>query len=603
MTCPEAKRQLSAVHSGEPAFPHCDECRRLVQEERQFVALIERGLRGIRPLRPIAPAIREHLAAAEVPVPARRAPFRRIRRTRPPRPAWQIPGMVAAGMLLAALVLLSLAPNRPTLPALPTAIRPEPEPPSPAPRPSPPRAVPVPEPRTPGDRPPTPLDRVPRRVRPAAATPKETAPRPAPPGRPEPPKAVPRPTKTEALVARLERVEGDVRVVTGAGRIAAKAGEVLPADRGVETIGSSSRVTLVFADASRVTLGGDGEIRELRDRDGKRLLLVRGSVRADIRRQPRERAMVLSTPHGTATVLGTSFELDVTPAFTWLEVRSGRVRLTRGSDGESVDVSGGYFAVAGAGRRLESRLASRARVREDLVALYEFLEGRGTVVRGSPESSAAPDLRIRDAGNARFIAEGGLSIQETTIVAADGPASGLVAACKRSNELTIESWIRTADPTQNGPARLVSLAPNTVSRNFTLAMNGVSADPPRRNFSIRLRTTRTSRNGTAAPGDFQPLLFTPPGTASARLTHVAFTRDASGRAVFYVNGARCAERSIPGDFSTWDDGYRLALANELNPGGTPVHWRGAFYLVALYSRALTAKEVAQNHRVGPRARR
>jgi hypothetical protein len=64
----------------------------------------------------------------------------------------------------------------------------------------------------------------------------------------------------------------------------------------------------------------------------------------------------VATPHGEARVLGTVFRLVVDPASTRLEVREGKVRLTRES--KSVDVPAGQYATAGAGTSLAARSLS-----------------------------------------------------------------------------------------------------------------------------------------------------------------------------------------------------------------------------------------------------
>jgi hypothetical protein len=78
-------------------------------------------------------------------------------------------------------------------------------------------------------------------------------------------------------------------------------------------------------------------------------------------------------------------------------------------------------------------------------------------------------------------------------------------------------------------------------------------------------------------------------------THVAYTRDQAGKAVLYVNGAVIASGTVGGDLSNWEDGFRLALANELTEDRP---WLGELYRVALYARALASGEIAQSAKAG-----
>ena len=86
--------------------------------------------------------------------------------------------------------------------------------------------------------------------------------------------------------------------------------------------------------------------------------------------------------------------------------------------------------------------------------------------------------------------------------------------------------------------------------------------------------------------------FETQGTAvvGTELTHVVYTRDSQGKATLYVDGKPVSTRDVGGDLSNWDDGFRLALGNELT-GDRP--WRGDLHRVALYARDLDSSEIAQ----------
>lgn len=81
-----------------------------------------------------------------------------------------------------------------------------------------------------------------------------------------------------------------------------------------------------------------------------------------------------------------------------------------------------------------------------------------------------------------------------------------------------------------------------------------------------------------------------------KLTHVAYTRDQMGKAVLYINGAAASSGNVGGDLSNWDDGFRLALGNELTEDRP---WLGEFYRVALHARALDAADIARAFNAGP----
>jgi hypothetical protein len=216
-----------------------------------------------------------------------------------------------------------------------------------------------------------------------------------------------------------------------------------------------------------------------------------------------------------------------------------------------------------------------------LVALYTLEEGTGTTVNDVSGMGRPLNLRVSDTGAAMW-APGGLAIRSRAAVESADPATKIAEACRKSNEITIEAWIKPANTRQGGPARIVSLSADPYKRNFTLGQQ-------QGNYDVRLRTTTTGENG------MRPSLSSR-GGVQAKLSHVVYTRDASGAATLYVDGAVRGSGKIAGELSNWDGGFRLALANELTHDRP---WLGQFHLVALYSRALKPSEVEMNHQAGP----
>ncbi len=208
----------------------------------------------------------------------------------------------------------------------------------------------------------------------------------------------------------------------------------------------------------------------------------------------------------------------------------------------------------------------------DLVALYVF-DGDGDVVRDVSGQQPPLDLKIADRGNVEWTGDG-LVVKKSTILGTDGASKRLTAAVKKSNELTIDAWITPANTSQEGPARIVSLSNGSSNRNFTL---GQEKD----RYDVRLRSTKRSNNGL-------PSVAGPRNSVAAKLTHVVYTRDKTGRAKLYVDGEQVAAGNVDGDLRNWDDSYRLVLANETSKDRT---WLGTFHRVALHARALSPEEI------------
>jgi ferric-dicitrate binding protein FerR (iron transport regulator) len=172
-----------------------------------------------------------------------------------------------------------------------------------------------------------------RKVR--AGTPETARPDPPPAtadGRP--PAPPPDIAETAAALASIENVEGVVWLESPPGeRSAARAGAPVLAGSGISTEGRKGRATVVFTDRTCVKLGGETRIARIEEAPpaatgaGKRIHLAAGTLVVDAARQPKDRPLVVATPHAKAIVMGTRFTIAADAAQTQLQVESGEVRL------------------------------------------------------------------------------------------------------------------------------------------------------------------------------------------------------------------------------------------------------------------------------------
>ncbi|MBN1669430.1 MAG: FecR domain-containing protein [Kiritimatiellae bacterium] len=409
-------------------------------------------------------------------------------------------------------------------------------------------------------------------------------------------------------LATLLRATGPVRLQRGAQIMPAKTRAALRDGDRILTAGLGSSVVIASPAIAELELGPGAAATLAGEPHGGLggVSVERGALRAAV--QPRKGLppFAVSTPHAEVVVIGTRFSVDVTDAATRVQVAEGVVRLTVRRSGESVALSAGQSAEAG------ERLAGAARAHTDrygrtrtgLVALYTFREGRGTTVRDTAGVREPLDLQIADRNAVEWLPGGGLRITRPTVIASAGPARKLIEACRTTNELTVEAWLKPAiaDQFQRGAVRIVTVSSGSGARNFTLGQSHAS-------YELRLRTSETTPNG-------HPSTATLPGTLACDLTHVVFTRDAAGRCRCFLNGAPAPiasadragdqrgpapERTVGGNFADWDATMRLGLANELGLDhlGLDRHWFGELQLVAVYARALSPEEVRQNRDAGP----
>jgi len=160
------------------------------------------------------------------------------------------------------------------------------------------------------------------------------------------------------VVAILKKVQGEVYVFTqsAADRTPAKSGMTLVAGQAILTEGSRSSLVVEYPDHTVVEIGGETTVSTLTDKKDKTRKLVtldRGTLTADVAKQPAEKSMLLRTPQAEVAVLGTRFLLKAEKESTHLQVEEGAVRFTRTEDRKSIEVRSGYFAVAAPGAPLD----------------------------------------------------------------------------------------------------------------------------------------------------------------------------------------------------------------------------------------------------------
>lgn len=131
------------------------------------------------------------------------------------------------------------------------------------------------------------------------------------------------------------------------------------------------------------------------------------------------------------------------------------------------------------------------------VVLYTFREGRSDTIKDISKEGKPLNLKISDTSAVKWMVSGGLRVNADTLISSNDPALKVIKAVRKSHEITIEAWIKPANVTQTGPARIVTVSKDTGQRNFTLGQKGGA-------YEMRFRTTSTSRNGEPAlstPGD------------------------------------------------------------------------------------------------------
>jgi ferric-dicitrate binding protein FerR (iron transport regulator) len=174
---------------------------------------------------------------------------------------------------------------------------------------------------------------------PAAREPVTTAPAPSPPP----------PSRSEP--ARVQRVAGTALLVGGGGRQPAVAGAPLGEGQSVVTVGADAAIALALADGSTLEMTGDGALVPLAPAasGGTALFLARGRITADVRAQPPNAPLVITTPDAQATLLAARFALAVQAGGTRVDVSAGVVHFAGLRGGAATQVAASRYALTQAG--------------------------------------------------------------------------------------------------------------------------------------------------------------------------------------------------------------------------------------------------------------
>jgi hypothetical protein len=242
------------------------------------------------------------------------------------------------------------------------------------------------------------------------------------------------------------------------------------------------------------------------------------------------------------------------------------------------------------------------RITNGLQVLYTFTEGTGDTVLDRTQTPNPLNLKIKntDSGTIDWLSGGGLRIKKSNIIKSITKATKLITACKKTNEISIEVWIKPQQEIQKA-GRIVTLSEDRNNRNFTLAQGIFEFQS--KEYNVRLRHTEAGVPNDGLPAlqtrnDGLPALQTrSDAIITDQPSHLIYTRK-KDEVKIYLNGQELSpQKSIAskGDFSNWDESYFFALGNEMTEDRA---WLGEYYLIAVYNRALTLEEVQQNFSVG-----
>jgi len=453
------------------------------------------------------------------------------------------------------------APKEPTEPEAPKVVPPEP---APAPsRESPPVEDPL-KPRTfvPGLPKPEPAPEAPR---PPARTPPKEPQKPAPTRTEEPRESV-------TFVATVERVAGE----TDAG----EAGKGIASGRTVTT-GRGGYASFKYPDGTRVELAAETTLSRIVDGPaGKSALLDQGMILVDAARQPAGRPLVISTAQAESTVVGTQFVLSATAGTTRIDVREGRVKFTRLPQAvSSVVVREGHYAVAGPTGDLAAKpgtglwKAPPAGLQMWLRADQGVKTSGATVAAWLDQSAAGNSATQEKTGAQPTLVANALAGRPS--IRFDGSDDFFALPDGFSDFRAGLTAFVVARPAPGGAwSRFIDLDVGPACENIVFGRKD-SADK----LGFWVYTNSSTKGKVEAPG----------AVVANEVQSFCALLAPGGKVTLYKNGAIVAT----GDTSTPKSTSRKpnTLAKSNSGGGDPLY-KGEFFEILLYNRALTEAERA-----------
>jgi hypothetical protein len=234
-------------------------------------------------------------------------------------------------------------------------------------------------------------------------------------------------------------------------------------------------------------------------------------------------------------------------------------------------------------------VAETRRVKDGLVAYYNFGYDPYNLIRDLSGFGDPVDLKILQPASVQWNEFNRLEIKGNTTLVSTTSAKKIVKAIKQTNEITVECWIRPAEPFSSNDSRIVSLANNNNDIGFVMDQYYIANDIKTINFGSRLSTASTNEAGF-------PEIIPENENAYLNMQHVAFVHDSLGNETVFLNGETAATGFRPSSLSNWKEDFSLRLGSESDQS---LPWTGTFYIMAIYNIALNSQQIKRNFTSGP----
>lgn len=217
--------------------------------------------------------------------------------------------------------------------------------------------------------------------------------------------------------------------------------------------------------------------------------------------------------------------------------------------------------------------------------LYRFTEGKGNVVKDQGKIGQPLNLHIPTPQAVRWLPGQGLMLLEPTMLTSNGAADKLMPLSQGG---AFECWISAT-----------TLYPQTGWQGTLFSWDATEGAVTRRNFAVGFNSWMLLL--AAGPGSVLDLqnsyTLQVPGLRLG-LRHIVISWNGT-KTVTYMNGVRVAENNFNWRTEQWSRNAMVHLGNQVE---SPRTYLGAYYLLAIHDRPLSAEQVLRHYRAGPSAR-
>ncbi len=235
-------------------------------------------------------------------------------------------------------------------------------------------------------------------------------------------------------------------------------------------------------------------------------------------------------------------------------------------------------------------LAETRRVNENVIAYYNFSYDPDFIIHDLSGYGEPLELIVMDPNYVGWNKNNRLDIQNNTAIVSTAPAKKIVEEIKKTNEFTVECWIKPSETENILNSRIVSLGNDDVEIGFVLNQYVTASTVSKSiNYGARIHTESTNAAG-------YPEFYTKEQMNHIDLYQIVYVRSQDGRESLYINGEKSAEGYRPSSFGNWSDKFFLKLGNEKDMSQP---WEGSFYILAFYNTALSEEQIRQNYSATP----